>query len=108
MTWTQDELPESLSDLLTQEEFSSSEILHNAFIHRSYLNEHLDFNKLSNERLEFLGDAVLQFLTSQFLIRPRESLQNQLKERLQSEGFRLARLQTHHIETFMSQMLSLL
>lgn len=67
MTWTQETLPESLIDLVSQEEFGNSEIFHNAFIHRSYLNEHLDFDKLSNERLEFLGDAVLQFLTSQFL-----------------------------------------
>ena len=39
----------------------------NAFIHRSFLNENRDFKGFSNERLEFLGDAVLQLLTSEYL-----------------------------------------
>lgn len=38
-----------------------------AFTHRSYLNEHPKYKNPSNERLEFLGDAVLQLLSSEFL-----------------------------------------
>ncbi|MBP7859536.1 ribonuclease III [Patescibacteria group bacterium] len=38
-----------------------------AFTHRSFLNENKHKNYESNERLEFLGDAVLQLLTSEFL-----------------------------------------
>ncbi|MBW6441761.1 ribonuclease III [Patescibacteria group bacterium] len=38
-----------------------------AFTHRSYLNEHSENGNKSNERLEFLGDAVLQLLSSEFL-----------------------------------------
>lgn len=46
--------------------FTNKELLERAFIHRSYLNEARNL-KTSNERLEFLGDAVLSFLTSHFL-----------------------------------------
>lgn len=46
--------------------FKDTELLTLAFVHRSYLNEAKQM-KSSNERLEFLGDAVLSFLTSRFL-----------------------------------------
>lgn len=46
--------------------FTNPEMLQSAFYHRSYLNESHGV-KESNERLEFLGDAVLSFLTSHFL-----------------------------------------
>lgn len=45
------------------------QLLQTAFTHRSYLNEHPDYKNPSNERLEFLGDAVLQFLITEFLYR---------------------------------------
>lgn len=43
--------------------FNDKSFLHRAFVHRSFLNEKRD-EKESNERLEFLGDAVLEFLVS--------------------------------------------
>jgi len=43
-------------------------LLKNAFVHRSYLNESTEFEE-SNERLEYLGDAVLELATSDFLFR---------------------------------------
>ena len=43
-----------------------SNLLKNAFVHRSYLNESHEFEN-SNERLEYLGDAVLELATSDFL-----------------------------------------
>ena len=46
--------------------FTNQELLHQAFYHRSYLNEAKNI-KQSNERLEFLGDAILSFLTSRYL-----------------------------------------
>jgi len=45
--------------------FKNKALLKNAFIHRSYLNEHPKINLPSNERLEFLGDAVLELWVSQ-------------------------------------------
>lgn len=48
--------------------FKDPQLLKAAFMHRSYLNEAREIRQ-SNERLEFLGDAVLSFLTSQFLYR---------------------------------------
>lgn len=41
-------------------------LVQNAFVHRSYLNESKDFEQ-SNERLEYLGDAVLELATSHYL-----------------------------------------
>ena len=48
-------------------EIKDSLLFLTAFTHRSYLNEHPDYENNSNERLEFLGDAVLQLLSSEFL-----------------------------------------
>jgi ribonuclease III len=46
--------------------FKNKQLLKQAFIHRSYLNETKE--KLSsNERLEFLGDSILSFVVSQYL-----------------------------------------
>jgi len=41
--------------------------LEQAVVHRSYLNEHDDFPLEHNERLEFLGDAVLELITTEYL-----------------------------------------
>lgn len=58
----------SLSHLLTtlSIEPKNLHLIENAFVHRSYLNESSDF-KESNERLEYLGDAVLELITSDYL-----------------------------------------
>jgi ribonuclease-3 len=48
-------------------ELKNEELFKTAFTHRSFLNEHTDYPNPSNERLEFLGDAVLQLLSSHFL-----------------------------------------
>ncbi len=47
--------------------FKDYTILQQAFVHRSYLNEHKDFPLEHNERLEFLGDAVLELIVTQYL-----------------------------------------
>jgi len=48
--------------------FSDTTIIENAFVHRSYLNENKQFAQ-SNERLEFLGDAILSFVVALYLFK---------------------------------------
>lgn len=48
-------------------DFKNEGLLKQAMVHRSYLNEHPDFNIGHNERLEFLGDAVLEIIVTEFL-----------------------------------------
>lgn len=50
-------------------EFANPSILVTAFTHRSYVNEHKKSAKAHNERLEFLGDAVLELATTEFLFK---------------------------------------
>lgn len=47
--------------------FENKDLLRQSLVHRSYLNEHKDFELDHNERLEFLGDAVLELVTTEFL-----------------------------------------
>ncbi|HAZ15753.1 MAG TPA: ribonuclease III [Parachlamydiales bacterium] len=47
--------------------FNNKELLLSAFVHRSYYNEHRGELQEHNERLEFLGDAVLGLLISHYL-----------------------------------------
>jgi len=49
--------------------FRNKDLLIQAFCHRSYLNENPDFYLSHNERLEFLGDAVLELITTDYLFR---------------------------------------
>lgn len=48
-------------------EFRDKQLLITAFTHRSYLNEHKKTVKEHNERLEFLGDAVLELIVTEYL-----------------------------------------
>lgn len=48
-------------------EFDDMMLLVTAFTHRSYLNEHKKTVKEHNERLEFLGDAVLELVVTEYL-----------------------------------------
>ncbi len=47
--------------------FKNLDILKEAFTHRSYLNENPSWHLDHNERLEFLGDAVLELAVTEFL-----------------------------------------
>src|SRR3989344_5625956 len=47
--------------------FKDKNLLEQAFIHRSYLNEQKNSGLEHNERLEFLGDAVLELVVTEYL-----------------------------------------
>ncbi len=47
--------------------FHDKSLLTRALTHRSYLNENPDLPYLDNERLEFLGDAILDFVAAEYL-----------------------------------------
>ena len=49
--------------------FNDKKLLEQAFIHRSYINENTGLKLSHNERLEFLGDAVLELVSTDFLYR---------------------------------------
>ncbi len=47
--------------------FHDKSLLERALTHRSYLNERPEFPQFDNERLEFLGDAILDFLVGEYV-----------------------------------------
>ncbi|MGM8364170.1 ribonuclease III [Virgibacillus sp. W0181] len=54
--------------------FKNETLLEEAFTHSSYVNEHRGKIFSDNERLEFLGDAVLELAVSQYLFRKYEKM----------------------------------
>lgn len=54
--------------------FKNPALLAEALRHSSYANEHRSADLFSNERLEFLGDSVLGFVTAEFLFRGHPKL----------------------------------
>lgn len=54
--------------------FQDASLLRQAMTHSSYSNEHRLNRLTNNERLEFLGDAVLEIITSEFLYRKFDTL----------------------------------
>jgi ribonuclease III len=47
--------------------FKNQDYIKQALVHRSYINEHPGFSLGHNERLEFLGDAVLELIVTEYL-----------------------------------------
>ena len=58
--------------------FNDKDLLKKAFVHRSYINEHPDFEMGHNERLEFLGDAVLELIVTEYLFRHHHNAEGDL------------------------------
>lgn len=72
--------------------FNNKSLLKQAFLHRSYLNEHPEETLDNNERLEFLGDAVLELVVTAYLF-------NKFPEKPEGEltAYRAALVNTHSI-----------
>ena len=58
--------------------FRNKDTLRQALVHRSYLNEHPDFPLGHNERLEFLGDAVLELVVTEYLYQHYQNPEGEL------------------------------
>src|SRR5690625_1504378 len=54
--------------------FKDDKLLRQAFTHSSYVNEHQNRHLSDNERLEFLGDAVLELAVSDYLYKKHEEM----------------------------------
>lgn len=64
-------MPKDLAEIEKNLEisFKDKNLLKQVFVHRSYLNENVGFDLDHNERLEFLGDAVLELVVTEHLYR---------------------------------------
>lgn len=58
--------------------FNNRDLLEQALVHRSFLNEHRTFRLGHNERLEFLGDAVLELVVTEYLYGHYENPEGEL------------------------------
>ncbi|MBI2415549.1 MAG: ribonuclease III [Candidatus Kerfeldbacteria bacterium] len=58
--------------------FNDKNLLTQALVHRSFLNENRDFPLGHNERLEFLGDAVLELVVTDYLYRHYDNPEGEL------------------------------
>lgn len=58
--------------------FNNKSLLKQVFVHRSYLNENTNLGLDHNERLEFLGDAVLELIATEYLYNHFDSPEGEL------------------------------
>lgn len=70
----------------------NKELLRRAFIHKSFVNEEKGSRSEHNERLEFLGDAVLELVTTEYLFKKYP-----LKQEGELTNWRSALVKGHHL-----------
>jgi ribonuclease-3 len=75
--------------------FQEPELLRRALTHRSFANEQPEPRPLHNEALEFLGDAVLEFLVSAWLLELYPTQKEGVLSKLRAFAVSAANLQTH-------------
>ncbi len=77
--------------------FQNVELLRRALTHRSFANEQPEPRPLHNEALEFLGDAVLEFLVSAWLLELYPTQKEGVLSKLRAYAVSAANLQTHAV-----------
>jgi ribonuclease III len=80
-SWQEITMPNITADqvaALTGSQPKNLDLYISSFTHRSYLNEHRGFHLPHNERLEFLGDAVLELISTEYLYKNYEHSEGEL------------------------------
>ncbi len=77
--------------------FQNANLLRRAMTHRSFANEQPEPRPLHNEALEFLGDAVLEFLVSAWLLELYPTQKEGVLSKLRAYAVSAANLQTHAV-----------
>ena len=77
--------------------FRDEQVLRRALTHRSFANEQPEPRALHNEALEFLGDAVLEFLVSAWLLELYPTQKEGVLSKLRAFAVSAANLQTHAV-----------
>lgn len=72
--------PKNIEDFAAKNKltFKNLQLLRQVFVHRSYLNENIGFDLDHNERLEFLGDAVLELVVTEYLYKNFDNPEGEL------------------------------
>ena len=100
-------LPETVADFTRRlgYEFRDLDLLERALTHKSYSNENREVRAPNNERLEFLGDAVLGFVVGEMIYRSFPNLQegalSKIKAHLVSATMLAAKGRTLEIGRFL-------
>jgi ribonuclease-3 len=87
--------------------FRNSDFLRRALTHRSFANEQPEPRPLHNEALEFLGDAVLEFLVSAWLLELYPTQKEGVLSKLRAFTVSAANLQTHAVRLRLGEYLLL-
>ncbi len=77
--------------------FKDADLLRRALTHRSFANEQPEPRPLHNEAFEFLGDAVLEFLVSAWLLELYPAHKEGVLSKLRAFAVSAANLQTHAV-----------
>lgn len=95
--------PKFAKDLSTLETklgvtFQNKDLLIQALVHRSFLNENREFPIGHNERLEFLGDAVLELVVTEYLYQHYDNPEGELT------NWRASLVNSHMLSTLTSEL----